>query len=335
MIQRHEIDLNEQLPEPVIAWLDGDTSPEIIAAVERWLAESPEHRVALDDFLEIWQMSRLPEAPSALQDLRHRLDQLESSEHSILDLSTKRRMRDSGWRVAWRTAALLVVGLGLGLGWPHLHTALTPAQYAKVVVPAGSQTTLELPGGIQVRLNYATELAYLPGKDVRDVYLKGEAFFRVPDGAERNLRVHTEAGLVRDLGTEFNVHARDGRTAVTVTEGLVELETPLGVVALEAGQASSVTLGQAPAPATAARLDAATDWLAGRLTFYDEPLARIAQELELRYGVPFEVEPALRPVRINARIDTDASARDALEATCISLRARCDWQGDRWRIARK
>lgn len=343
MTDKNELDLTQRLPEPVIAWLDGDTSPETMAAVDSWLAESSEHRNMLDDFLAVWRASQVPDAQPALEDLHRRLDQLEFSERapaastvtsparSTATTPAKRRA-GGGWRTAWRAAAVLVVGLGIGLGWPHVRSAFTPAQYARVVVPAGSQTTLQLPDGIEVRLNYATELAYVPGEDVRDVYLEGEAFFKVPNGSDRTLRVHTEAGLVRDLGTEFNVHARDGRTAVTVTQGLVELETPLGIVALNEGEASSATVGEAPLPATVARLDAATDWLVGRLTFYDEPLASVAAELERRYGVPFEVDPALRSVRINARIDIDASARDALEATCISLEASCSWQGDRWRI---
>lgn len=319
------------LPEPVTAWLDGDTSPETVAAVNRWLAESSEHRAMLDDFVEIWRASHVADAPPALQDLHDRLDQSDAPDRTIVPLPTKRRAR-GGWRMAWQAAAAVILGLGLGLGWPHLRAEITPAEYARVVVPAGSRTTLTLPGGIEVQLNYATELAYVPGEDVRDIYLDGEAFFKVPNGSERNLNVHTEAGLVRDLGTEFNVHARDGRTAVTVTQGLVELETPLGVVALNEGEASSVTLGEAPLPATLARLDAATDWMAGSLTFYDEPLARVAAELGHRYGVVFEVEPDLRGVRINARIDIGASAKDALEATCISIQASCSWQGDRWRI---
>lgn len=334
MTDRHEIDLTHRLPESVIAWLEGDTSPETTAALERWLTESPEHRLALDDFLEIWQLSRIRAASAALEEMHRRLDELDPSVRDVVPLRSKRRSQGV-WHVVWRTAAILVIGLGLGLGWPYLRMVTTPVQYAQVVVPAGSQTSLELPGGIKVRLNYNTELAYHPRADVRDVYLKGEAFFTVPDGAVNNLRVHTEAGVVRDLGTEFNVHARDGRTTVTVTQGLVALETPVGSVELEAGQSSSATLGKEPTPPTAARMDAVTGWLSGRLTFYDEPLARVAQELEHRYGVPFEVDPQLRPVRINARIETGMTAQGALEAICISIQARCHWQGDKWRIGRE
>src|SRR5690606_39397339 len=84
---------------------------------------------------------------------------------------------------------------------------------------------LARPGGIRVRLNAATRLTYLETRGrVEDASLEGEAFFQVEHDPSRPFRVHTAAGVISDLGTEFNVRARNDRVDVVVTEGVVALE---------------------------------------------------------------------------------------------------------------
>lgn len=326
----------DSFPEELFAWLEGDDSPEVRAAVEAWASESSDRWAGLREFAQTWRLSRAPGAPVDWEELEARLDRLEAWRDRRPHQSQPRRARRTGWRLPLQAAAVLLVGVGLGLLAPRLREYIGPDQVAKVVVPAGSQIVLQLPGGIDVRLNSATELSYKPSRDVREVHLEGEAFFTVPEGAKRNLLVHTEAGTVRDLGTEFNVRARSGRTAVVVTTGQVALESPQGVVALEAGEESAMSVGAAPAAPAPASLDPALGWLSGRLVYYDESLAEVAAELERRFGVAVRVAESLRDKRLAVSIDAQTEANAAVRLVCQAVDARCGQVAGAWLIqARK
>lgn len=243
---RDDFDENGSLPEEVLTWVEQGRPAPPPPVVAAWLAESPLH----GELLHVWEIERIPAPPSGLWNgVKERMDvPAIGGARPIRHTRRVAPVRRTNWLSPLRAAALVVLGLGLGLLSPQLRDTFTPQQYAELIVPAGSQSTLELPGGVRVQVNYDSELSYVPSPDVREVYLEGEAYFTVPEGAERNLLVHTEAGVVRDLGTEFNVRARAGNTSVAVTDGTVRLETPRGEVALEAGEQSSMTVGEAPAP---------------------------------------------------------------------------------------
>lgn len=319
----------EHLPEEVFAWLDGDTSPQVDAAVSEWLRASHNHRGVLRDLERLWDLTGPPKAPDRWTALQKRIEKIESARAPI----SVERFR--GRPAVWPIAAMLILGLGLGLLWPALRGALRTPAVARVIVPAGARSTVDLPGGVKVQLNYASVLEYTPSRNVRKINLKGEAFITVPDGNKHNLVVDTDAGVVRDLGTAFTIRARDGMTSVVVTEGSVEFGNGQAHVTLIAGQESSLSIGGVPAQPTAIDVNRALDWMAWRLTFYDQPLSEIAQELEYRYGVRYHVNDAmLRGTRLTATVPADAGAKDAAEVICIAVQARCTRQSEGWVINR-
>jgi transmembrane sensor len=325
-----ESEMPGDLPEEVFAILEGNATPEAEAVVDAWLRRDPANRTVLEELRTIWTLTRSPEATGGWAALDRRIDELERVDRP----GPARRTFASTRAFALRAAAVLLVGVGLGLLAPRLKQAVIAPQYAHVVVPAGSQTQIELPGGVSIHLNYASELRYEASSDVREVTLQGEAFIRVPDGVRNNLIVHTEAGTVRDLGTEFNVRAREGMTSVTVTEGAVALSTTHGEVTLTAGQESSVAVGGAPIPPVNVDLNDALGWMQRRLTFYDQPLAQVARELQYRYGVVFQVaDPRIDSMRITAQISAEATAGDAAEVICMAVQARCTRSGNHWIIS--
>lgn len=326
---------DDSFPEEVFAWLEGDDSPGVTAAVEAWVGESADRRAGLREFARAWRLGQAPGGHGDWEELEARIDRLEAWRERRPPELQPRRARRSGWRMPLQAAAVLLVGVGLGWFAPRLRDLHGSGQVAKVVVPAGSQVVLELPGGVGVRLNSASELSYKPSRDVREVQLEGEAFFTVPEGAGRNLLVHTEAGVVRDLGTEFNVRARSGRTAVVVTTGRVALESPLGEVALAAGEESSMAVGKAPAAPAPASLDPVTGWLSGRLVYYDESLAEVAAELERRYGIAIRVAGALHNTRLAVSIDAQTEANAAVRLVCQAVDARCGQVAGTWLIQAK
>src|SRR5690606_40374433 len=110
------------VPEAVIEWLDAGRPQPPPDAARAWLDGTSE---AEDEALAgIWALSRAPDPPPGLADMHRRLDAEERP-------ATPRRRR--GWAVPLRAAALLVVGLGLGLLWPRARDAFGPPRPPVVV----------------------------------------------------------------------------------------------------------------------------------------------------------------------------------------------------------
>ncbi len=95
----------------------------------------------------------------------------------------------------------------------------------------GHQLTATLDDGSTIQLNTDTRIELQYSSRERTVRLqRGEAHFAVAPDAERPFVVVAGSGVVRAVGTEFNVYLSDGnQTEVTVTEGIVEIaqEKPL------------------------------------------------------------------------------------------------------------
>ncbi len=93
--------------------------------------------------------------------------------------------------------------------------------YNTVSSPRGGEYRLELADGTKVWLNAATELRFPVNftGDMREVYLKGEAYFQVKRDEKHPFIVHTSMGAVEVLGTSFNVRDyEDEREVVTTLE---------------------------------------------------------------------------------------------------------------------
>ena len=91
----------------------------------------------------------------------------------------------------------------------------------------GERKNIQLPDGSEVTLNAGSTIKIKGdfGKDFRDVYLEGEAFFDVKHNAKIPFIVHTLAMDVKALGTAFNVRAylNEQLTETSLIKGLVEV----------------------------------------------------------------------------------------------------------------
>jgi transmembrane sensor len=281
-----------------------------------------------DELAEIWRLSAPPEGSDGWPALAARIDR-ESG-----------RQRAVSRRVAWRpaapllAAAVVVVCLGLGLIVSRLRDGTSTGRLTIVSVPAAAMDTVHLAGGIVVYLNSVSSLTYAAGDvPVREVVLDGEAYFDIPHDPAREFVVQTAAGEIRDLGTEFNVLARDGSVRVVVAEGEVELEAGGRKITIPAGHQSLARKDQAPADAAAVEASQARAWLRGDLVVIDQPLGEVAAEIERRYAVKVRVTPALRERRITASVRA-TSAAAAIRAICLAVSAHCQAADSGWSISR-
>lgn len=101
--------------------------------------------------------------------------------------------------------------------------------YNRLEVPRGAEYFLTLADGSKIWLNSETVIRYpvnFTGKK-REIYLEGEAFFKVAKDPERPFVVHAAETKVEVLGTEFNVrnYSEELEVATTLVNGSVRLTT--------------------------------------------------------------------------------------------------------------
>lgn len=143
--------------------------------------------------------------------------------------------------------------------------------------------TIQLPDASEVILNAKSELNYnkKTWDEKRDLELKGEAFFKVSKGAK--FSVHTSAGMVQVLGTQFNVKQRANYFEVQCYQGLVAVSYNDKTWKLTKGKSFKVVNGEIQ---VVDDFDVRTpSWLDAESSFDKTPLSLVISELERQYDL--------------------------------------------------
>lgn len=156
----------------------------------------------------------------------------------------------------------------------------------------GETKTITLPDQSIVVLNGNSSVSYrsrLNESDIREVHLKGEAFFKVVH-TSRNQKfwVHSSnAAKIEVLGTEFIVNNRRNAMKVRLHTGKIRLDlqkkknTPSSIVMVP-GESIEVT---PESEVVRKKGDATISWTNNKFIFHDTPLQDILFLLEDSYGI--------------------------------------------------
>lgn len=182
-----------------------DATPETQHAFEQWCNADIRHALAFEQCRSLWLMTReLKNDPDIQQELHSARAGMKS--HA----STTRR-----WYLSVAAAAFLVVGLGI-----FFQLSPQPVEYATAVA---EQRLIQLEDGSSALLNTDSVLTVHFTRGRRALQLKkGEAYFSVAKDPQRPFEVTAEQGLVRAVGTEFNVAVLNHTLSLDVTEGIVD-----------------------------------------------------------------------------------------------------------------
>lgn len=148
--------------------------------------------------------------------------------------------------------------------------------------------TVFLPDNSEVILNAQSNLAFnkKTWKENRTLDLDGEAFFKVTKGEK--FSVHTSAGIVQVLGTQFNVKERDGFFEVKCYEGAVSVTQNNTNVVLKPGKTFRIVNGEVMALKDFnAKMPS---WLSQESSFDHVPLWQVIDELEIQYDIVISAE---------------------------------------------
>lgn len=185
-----------------------------------------------------------------------------------------------------------------------------------VKTPSGEFYTVTLPDGTTVKLNARSEFHFPThfASDVREVYLKGEAYFNVHHDPAHPFIVKTDRLEAKALGTSFNVRAyASERTSVTLVEGKLEVTCGQGksVMLRPDEQAAMTADGQMTTSSTDTYQY--TEWQNGVFYFDDVPLSDILKELGRWYNVSVEVaDKASLDERLHFVADRMSSVDEAI-----------------------
>ena len=182
--------------------------------------------------------------------------------------------------IRWAVAALVLLAIGVSVWMTQRGPDIVAVASAEIV-------TWDAPDGSTVTLRPHSRLVRLDD-DARAYRLEGEAFFAVARDPERPFTVEAGPGVVRVLGTRFDVSTWGERTAVFVEEGRVEVQGAASEVVLGAGEAATVGVAGVRTLPTASA-EAFLDWQRGEVVFERESVRRVADEIGQHFGVSVTV----------------------------------------------
>ncbi|MBV6641758.1 MAG: FecR domain-containing protein, partial [Cyclobacteriaceae bacterium] len=180
--------------------------------------------------------------------------------------------------------------------------------------------TQQLSDGSVVTLKAGGELKYADGfaDEVREVTLKGEAFFKVTPDSERPFVVHTQSIDVMVLGTSFNVKADDTNTAdVVVVDGLVSVKYQDQAVKLNPGERAIAVLTSEKLTKQKNNDPNFLSWKTMNFSFVNIPLNQVVRDLSNAFNSTIQVDENMLncPVTVSFQGQSLDSILRVLEAT--------------------
>jgi ferric-dicitrate binding protein FerR (iron transport regulator) len=244
-------------------------------------------------------------------------------------------------KIARVAAVILVAGLIGIFAYQNLYQ---PEQNIKepvlreVRTANAQRANLMLGDGTQVMLN-AGSVVKFPDKfekDVREVYLEGEAYFDVVSNPDRPFVVHSQGSIIRVLGTSFSVrsYSEETQVRVVVEEGRVLFKakdepssdkTYLNADDLGRYYLSENTIETAKVD----DMELYLSWRRGYLKFRKEPMKNVAKALERRYGIKVTFEDSEMSKKTLTAFLKSRSVRNVLDVIAMSLDMEYRLDGDR------
>jgi len=209
--------------------------------------------------------------------------------------------------MAWTSAACVALLVAVAT---FLNFQTTDAQLT-FTTGYGQQLPIELPDGSQVQLNANSTLYYYPenwsDKDARQVWLKGEAFFKVEKKAlGTKFIVHAGEMKVAVLGTQFNVRSRGEDAEVVLAEGIVALDVANQHITMKPGDMIAYSTVKKKVAAKKVKTADYIAWKDG-ITVFNNTLSEVVKELAIIYGVEFSIEKeALKERKIQLSVPTNS-----------------------------
>ena len=220
-------------------------------------------------------------------------------------------------------AAVLVLGASV-FAWME-----RPQPWSVVTAP-GEQRSITLADGTEVHLDGGTRVNLDRARPRYAELDQGRLLVQVVHDERRPFSVIAGDAVLTDLGTAFDVTRLSDGVRVAVSEGVVRVDVDRQSETLRAGE-GLVAVGGAIVRRPVSP-EAVGAWRGGRLTYENERLAVVAEDLSRALGRPMTIDPAIAGRRFTGSLTTEGSP-DALRARlALLLGVTIVDEGAGWRL---
>ena len=196
----------------------------------------------------------------------------------------------------------------------------TSSAMNQIVIPYGKKSDIVLADGTHIWLNSGSQLSY-PVKfeaDSREVYLSGEAFFKVKTNPNKPFYVITRDVKVKVYGTSFNISSYDeDKTIETVlVEGRISAgKNKMFAKTINIVPGERMTYDKKNETLSTDKVDVKmfSSWVNGYLVFENVPLIEIFKKLERLYNKKIVVETNLGETTFSGKLDLKDDIEDVFE----------------------
>ncbi|TVQ04558.1 MAG: DUF4974 domain-containing protein [Balneolaceae bacterium] len=293
----------------IVTYIAGNASVEEKKIVEEWIKSDPLNKELIQDLQKIWNLTpqedfsvdvevawmKFQERKKAIQ--RARFNSVKAESKSI-----KHYKSSVGYYKL--AASILVIALaGLfaySISQNNIIQEISAEQNGfytlkKMETDRGEKARVRFSDGTEVMLNSASQLQF-PQEfkgNKREVYLDGEAYFKVTYNENNPFVVHVQDAVIEVLGTEFNIRgwSEDNEVQVVVSDGMVSvsssddmIEEPEKVILVK-GTKTQISRGQNPKPAVGTDVLYHLLWTSGGIHFNNTPFKQAVQDLERRFDL--------------------------------------------------
>lgn len=193
-----------------------------------------------------------------------------------------------------KIAAIFILAFTLAYTFLLDKSVTEPASMQTIFVPPGQRAELTLTDGTKVWLNAKTTFTF-PNKftaDGRNVTLDGEGYFDVTKDPQKPFIVKTKQYDIKVLGTEFNVTAYSASSSfeTSLIKGAVEVSSSTSQAKMTLQPNTRTYVENGILKKGAIEHDTYFLWKEGLICFYDEPVDKMIEKLELYYDVKIDVQ---------------------------------------------
>lgn len=290
---------NEHIDNLIRHFVQGDITAEGLRQLYDFVRKSEENRLYVRNLRELLFDRAAAKAHEEF-DVEQALQRFHAHVHT--GNTGEEQARRMPIRLLVRVAAVILIAV-LPIIAYFLGMQRVNRQFAMIETnaPDGSQLSLVLPDGSQVRLNSGSTIRYSQGFGISDrkLYLQGEGFFSVKHNERLPLCIVTKDVVLHDLGTAFKVsnYQEDQHATISLYEGELSIDNLISQqkgLAVKPGERIVVnkTTGQLHKESIKETMDEGASM--NTLYFDNQPLEMIAPVLSRNFGVPIAVDKEVR-----------------------------------------
>jgi ferric-dicitrate binding protein FerR (iron transport regulator) len=296
-------------------FIAGECSPEEQRVISGLLDTDHRYRSTYTQLLKTWEFT-VPVSPGDSFDIDQAWSRVEAriakpapKVVSISGHSSARVRKVASY--ALRVAAVLLIGIAVFQLFNSRESMLSYSSGNSASAP------VTLADGSHIYLNNTSTIKYPQkfGKNLRDVYFWGEAFFEIAHDPSKPFIIEAGEARVKVLGTSFNLKAypESDRIEVVVNSGKVlfyhadKADRILGEVTLVKGEKG--VFFKKPGKIVKLLNDEPNylSWKTGVLVFNDTSLDKVLAAIANKYGIRFSLrEENLSKLRLTATFDNES-----------------------------